>query len=528
MMGTYIGITIGPIVDTFMETSTPAALWFASSTFSDITRRTCLAVMEKWPDAKIYSPYFDMAEAKKGYPEDGVSRYHDRIILSLDETDAGKVRDELNGLVAGVKKGTAGMFPENFRQGGTEEFLDEYLQIHFVVLDGSEVSGNAVLAVSPYLDMLELMKSFPGSSSGNAFLNLFNVIRKDESSHSTNDYLRETGIFKAMSKEDNAFLKNHAFRKIKDIAYGRNDTSLKYSQYFAIVSADGDGMGKFLESITTDEVTVFSKACLEYDSEATRLIKDYGGMPIYAGGDDLLFLAPVSNGGRYVFDVCREINSLFRDKIRNATASDGTRTFLDNQNIPTVSFGIAMRYYKYPLYEAFGEARELLSNVKKGVNGAGKNSMAVSLQKHSGQSLLLYIGNDDESYGSFKDIFCMDNRNEKKVRSLLYGLDEFSTLYGMAIRKACDDMSRPGNNPEMAKKEFLNIWDNLSDNPNQRDAKKYVRGIAESLFDGFILKKPRITAEGMAASGDYPDSVGAILHAVMRLSKFYEEKAGDD
>ena len=35
----YIGITIGPILQTLEEAGTPAALWFASSYFSDLTRR---------------------------------------------------------------------------------------------------------------------------------------------------------------------------------------------------------------------------------------------------------------------------------------------------------------------------------------------------------------------------------------------------------------------------------------------------------------------------------------------------------
>ena len=39
----YIGITIGPILQTLEEAGTPAALWFASSYFSDLTRRICQA-----------------------------------------------------------------------------------------------------------------------------------------------------------------------------------------------------------------------------------------------------------------------------------------------------------------------------------------------------------------------------------------------------------------------------------------------------------------------------------------------------
>lgn len=43
-MSRYVGITIGPILDTICETTKPAGLWFASSLFSDITRRLCAEI----------------------------------------------------------------------------------------------------------------------------------------------------------------------------------------------------------------------------------------------------------------------------------------------------------------------------------------------------------------------------------------------------------------------------------------------------------------------------------------------------
>lgn len=33
----YIGITVGPIFDTIQDASTPAAMWFTSFLFSDLT-----------------------------------------------------------------------------------------------------------------------------------------------------------------------------------------------------------------------------------------------------------------------------------------------------------------------------------------------------------------------------------------------------------------------------------------------------------------------------------------------------------
>ena len=50
----YIGITIGPILQTLEEAGTPAALWFASSYFSDLTRRICQALTIHMEGIQIY------------------------------------------------------------------------------------------------------------------------------------------------------------------------------------------------------------------------------------------------------------------------------------------------------------------------------------------------------------------------------------------------------------------------------------------------------------------------------------------
>lgn len=79
----YIGITIGPILQTLEEAGTPAALWFASSYFSDLTRRICQALTIHMEGIQIYSPYY----SETTVDNDGVGKYHDRIIFSADPFD---------------------------------------------------------------------------------------------------------------------------------------------------------------------------------------------------------------------------------------------------------------------------------------------------------------------------------------------------------------------------------------------------------------------------------------------------------
>ena len=101
----YIGITIGPIVDTMLDVSSPAATWFASFLFSDITRRLCKKILEEeeFKDTEIYSPYY--SEEVDIYA-DGVGKYHDRILFSI-EVETTKVEDCMHKIIFQVKKDTA-------------------------------------------------------------------------------------------------------------------------------------------------------------------------------------------------------------------------------------------------------------------------------------------------------------------------------------------------------------------------------------------------------------------------------------
>ena len=152
-----------------------------------------------------------------------------------------------------------------------------------------------------------------------------------------------------MDGSHNQFINSQGnIRSITEIASctGRVSKELKRSHYFAVVQADGDNMGKILSKLKDDEVRIFSKACLEYSGEASKLVSRFGGMTIYAGGDDLLFLAPVSNGkGQTVFELCQEIAMLFEGKMKD--------NFVGFSSCPTVSFGISIQYEKFPLYEAW-------------------------------------------------------------------------------------------------------------------------------------------------------------------------------
>lgn len=495
----YVGITVGPIFDTILDASSPAALWFASYLFSDITKRLCEKITEpgRFGDVVIYTPYYDADISLL----DGVGKFHDRVIFATENYS----KETLDQIIAEVKEETMYALPMDLlemQDDQTKHFLKEYLQIHYVVKEdiGNE---NCILALSPYLDALELMKTFPKDDAVNPIRKLFAGAVKNK-----NVWLKESPLYKQvgqhqMKKADDRII------SIEEIAAGQTTDALKRKNYYAVVSADGDNMGKVLQTLLTDaEITSFSKDCLTYAEEAAKQIHAFGGVTIYAGGDDLLFLAPVMNQDKTILDLCHEIQetfqSIFAGKYGDTNAS--------------VSFGVAVQYAKYPLYEALNSARKQLALAKCDGDFENKhpkkNNVVLELQKHSGQSIALCISN--ECHAKVSDVLAIgknqdETKNEEQtLHSVLYTLDTFSSLVAIMDQNA-------RQNPEDYDK-YEKAWDNLFDNAGQEAAKSYINAICERYFRHFVTAEE----QGVSAVGD-ASSLRTLLY-ILRLKKFLVEK----
>lgn len=628
-MKQYIGITIGPIFDTISDASTPAALWFASTLFSDITRRICLKLEATFIPLTIYSPFLDEND-KKGLT-DGVGKYHDRIIFSIEEhiidkvcMEQGKTLEKvLDDLLVDVKRRTIVQIEhqaENFSREDTEDldkrydidalkFLEQYIQLNYIIMTEEEVGDtNCILKLSPYLDALELMKTFPENDADNPIRYVMERDKKyedkekdeEENDNSNEEEINKKGeegkisgknqrikrswLFSKLSPEKNQFLCNNKkhIRKIEKIANCNGDVSdtLKYGDYYAVVSADADGMGNFLNSITNEEVTYFSECCMDYDKNASGLITAFKGMTIYAGGDDLLFLAPVKtpDDDKSIFQLCKEISDLFKKTVEEKMING--KTVFAGKPIPTVSFGISIQFHKFPLYEALNQARHMLEEAKsrkyevsnqakdtlsaKLPGDAGqekekvrqnykelkKNCIVFNLEKHSGRSIRLLIGN--EAISSFCDFvsYVSDKTDDKKLKGIIAHLE---TLYHvittldtvkvkplLARRRAegIDQLSEEEKQfYETQKKEF---WDNLFDNQGQQYAKEFVQYICGTYYTDMIEKEMRYAAIYMEdeyktkakdtvthQDNPYPNEKLNVLIEILRYCMFLKEKAGE-
>lgn len=226
------------------------------------------------------------------------------------------------------------------------------------------------------------------------------------------------------------------FRERIKAANGR--TRLQdYHKYVAIVHADGDNIGKIIAAIgkETSKILDFSKDLLEFASDATRIVTEYGGAPIYMGGDDMLFLAPVCNPTsgdaskrQHVFQLIRDLDqrfSILANKYREAIEDyyEKEATPQEKRFFPTISYGMSIAFYKYPLYESKNMSYDLLNQVKK--NHEGKNAVKVALHKHSGHLIQFTIPKDAGTgvWDGFIDFLDKRNTNGSFLNSFTYKLE---------------------------------------------------------------------------------------------------------
>lgn len=213
-----------------------------------------------------------------------------------------------------------------------------------------------------------------------------------------------------------------------------------YHRYVAIIHADGDRMGQIIGPLEAAKVSGFSKDLMAFAKEANQVIAGkhfwqgksddwgYGGAPIYIGGDDLVFFAPVVSRQaldgkvqlRTIFHLIRELDQVF-ESIFNQKTGDRYEKYADTKKRPCISYGISITYIKFPLQEAYQNSRKLLEQVKT-EEFATRNRLNFNVQKHSGQC-----------FG------CIIDKNNKEVfDSILSLLEEHGDKGDGPQGKECD------------------------------------------------------------------------------------------
>lgn len=220
-----------------------------------------------------------------------VGLFHDRFIFASEDGDKEQLQKAIDEVLEGLSKNT----PISLA------FLKAYFQIHFIEAD---VKENPIIELTPFLDSAEQFYKI-----GHYKENELSKMLKGNNSFLVKEAFGEKKSFPSLPEIALCDLKNtiniKALLKDDELEIYENKELKKhlkpYHKYIAIVHADGDSMGEVIKD--TANLAKTSKNLFEYCTASHKLISDFGGQTIFAGGDDLLFFAPVVNANKTIFEL---------------------------------------------------------------------------------------------------------------------------------------------------------------------------------------------------------------------------------
>lgn len=429
-MKNYLALTIGPIYKTLSNATKTREAWVASYLFSYLMK--CIV-----EEAKKYGDIILPTGIDEEYDYHGAGIYPDRLIMSLNKNEE-KVEEEIiDEALKQVSKNLKIKF----------ENLKNYLNIHFVNAttddlktielknDKGEAITSEIHKLNYLLDVKELNLNYAPTDE-KFFKDLF-------------DYPTIKSFYQLAFKN-----KNHQFNSIFDIISQGNDelnklkekykddedvdkklfedkeleeNLQKHEKYLAILRADGDNFGKVISAISNNPIQVskFSTDLVNFSKKASDIIHDFGGTILYIGGDDILAFCPVKNKEKNFFNIVTDLNKAFHE------------VFIDGvykTNKVSLSFGVSMSYYKYPMNEALNLSYDLLMNKAK--KTPSKNCIAFQLLQHSGASRETILNFEDSgTFNPFLKMLEDVSDKEQLLQSLTHQLLEDKTILVECIKK---------------------------------------------------------------------------------------------
>lgn len=327
----YLAYTIGPIYETILDTlnddNKTKKLKAGSYFFSYFMKRLLEKVKDEFD---VLVPYIDEFDFTK---EQSMGLFHDRFIAT-----SLKNREEIETVFLEKVNIVFEELTHEIKRAETET-LKANMDNHYIIANDEELKvmdENVIFALNKILDAKELQRSFT-----------FDI---------------EKNYIQAYQEEQ---IEKSKVKTLENIAGELN--------YYAVITADGDKMGaKIKEEATQNPQNIkhVSKKLFEFfteDEDVYQLTNEtFGGELIYAGGDDILAFLPVKYEDKSFLDYIALLDERFKEKVGHDVS---------------LSFGVNIAYYKYPLRDAIQSAFDLLYEAKSNKS----NSITLKITKHSGQ-----------------------------------------------------------------------------------------------------------------------------------------------
>lgn len=145
------------------------------------------------------------------------------------------------------------------------------------------------------------------------------------------------------------------------------------SPYYALMMADGDGMGKTIDALKNDiKHRTFSQVLGAFSDHVRETVPHFEGVPIYAGGDDILAYLPLHQA----LPCAKQLENDFQKEMERFKYNDGNKVIC-----PTLSAGIIIAHHLTPLSDVLELTRKAEKEAKK---VPGKNALVITVSKRSG------------------------------------------------------------------------------------------------------------------------------------------------
>lgn len=498
-MTTYSAITIGPILKTLLQAKRTREAWQASYFFSFVMQ----SIIEK---AKQNGTIILPAD-KNAQNYFGAGIYPDRLIMTSD-----KSFDIQETVIEPALKKIE-------KSGIDQNPLQKYLNIHFIQVDENQLKtfdlkddkGQPITSyihkLNYLLDVKELNPNYCNSDV-DFFKALFsdNVRKFLYSSAFGTKKHKFNSIFE-ITAQDNQYIQKEIEKLITNGQNSDIDNLLfidenieknleKHQKYIAILRADGDNFGKLISNISDQpaQVTKFSQDLVLFSGKASEIIHKFGGTIIYIGGDDILALCPVIKDDKNIFGIVNELNTEFHN------------VFKDNiykVNRVSLSYGLSISYYKYPLNEALETSIELLFGKAK--QEPLKNCIAFQVLQHSGslRETILNFSNDN-NFDSFNKMLADLKEKDQLLQSLTHQLIE-----DMNLLKVCLERNR-------LDEYFENHYNPADKRPEVKDFIEAMRDNLKANYSVLVQSDKQLTAEGKE---NLEDIAGLALRQMNTIAK---------
>ncbi len=469
---THFALALGPLYETLLAARSTRAIWTASYLFSWAAQRIAAKHFGQEGVKFLNLPSkADLYGANKPMDYKGIGIFPDRFVAEVATDTTIDWRETVHEVVLEIaqyitndlndsqkqRKNAQGerQTPQvTYRLEDIQAYLEDYFR--FLAVEFTPTTTNPVREADAFLNAYELHATLPAPQEQDywsiyfedLFFNTFLNMEFDKLGFPSTVEI-STAAFE--QKNPNGYgeartdLRNYKrnrkneideqtdfLKAVKKIA--GDDFGLRH-KYIAIVNADGDRFGtlfkKLLDAGLNNAVIEVSDSLVKFAAKSAELIRGFGGVPVYAGGDDLLFFAPVTHGlgkaQRSILDLIHDLDKAFAATILPAIPKD-----IELGTAPSMSYGISISYYKYPLGESLKTSHDLLHGLKNSEHDL-RDGISWRVTKHSGAHFGLMGKKNAPFMLAFKNILesplAAEQEKDSFLNSIAYKLDDLQGLF---------------------------------------------------------------------------------------------------